>query len=167
MSPKKKVPTPDDLLAEVQGLEAAKTYAFEDYLPVIDVLKKKGHSYSDIASFIKERLGITASRGQVYRAYQIWLANLEPDPEGIQEVEEWDDEDEVESELNTRAQSLIDSLKEDEARGAGEPWLDPEVLLKRAYERLRDERLRAERDEQQAAEEDSKLGGGPKGTASK
>ena len=78
MAPKtKKKPSPEDLLVEVKGQSAAKTYEFEDYIQVIDELQRKEHSYSDIAEFLKDRVGISASRGQVYRALQLWRAKQE------------------------------------------------------------------------------------------
>jgi hypothetical protein len=73
----KKKPTPDELLLEVKGQKAAKTYEFDDYLPVVDELQKKDYSYAQIAEFLETRLGIKVSRGQVYRAYQMWLEAME------------------------------------------------------------------------------------------
>ena len=67
-------PSPTELLNEVRKQPVARTYAFEDYLESVHELKSKGHSYAAIASFLGKRLGIAVSRGQVYRAYQLWLA---------------------------------------------------------------------------------------------
>ena len=46
MSPRKKRPTPEQLLAEVKGKEAARTYEFEDYLEVVHELVQKEHRHS-------------------------------------------------------------------------------------------------------------------------
>jgi hypothetical protein len=75
MNPKNKArtPSPRELLAEVKSRPAARTYAFEDYLEVIHELKMKGESYAEIADFLAKRLGMEIKRGQVYRAYQLWL----------------------------------------------------------------------------------------------
>ena len=70
-----KTPSPRELLAEVKSRPAARTYAFEDYLEVIHELKTKGDSYADIAGFLAKRLGMEIKRGQVYRAYQLWLGD--------------------------------------------------------------------------------------------
>jgi virulence-associated protein VapD len=69
----KKKPSPAELLTEVKGLKPAKTYEFEDYLEVVDELKRKENSYADIAEFLTQKLGIAVSRGQVYRAHMLWL----------------------------------------------------------------------------------------------
>ncbi len=77
MAPKtKKPPTPDELLAEVRGRGAAKTYAFQDYIEVVDHMNSNGYSYAKIAEFLTEKLGYGISRGQVYRAHQIWLEDM-------------------------------------------------------------------------------------------
>jgi len=70
---KKKRPSPDELLAEIRGKAPAKTYAFGDYMEAIDAMQKKGFSYAKTAEFLSERLGYPITRGQVYRAYQLWL----------------------------------------------------------------------------------------------
>jgi hypothetical protein len=137
MAPKtKKKPTPEELLVEIQGQEAAKTYEFEDYLPVIHALQQKGHSYADIAQYIKERLGIIASRGQVYRAYQIWLAEQARAEEGIAQMEDLvpprDFEDEIAEKVEAKALNLIQMLDEQLSGAANEPWNDPEVIIHRA-----------------------------------
>jgi hypothetical protein len=66
-------PSPRELLTEVKSRPAAKTYPFEDYLEAIHELKTKGESYAGIAGFLAKRLGMEIKRGQVYRAYQLWL----------------------------------------------------------------------------------------------
>jgi hypothetical protein len=70
---KKKKPSPGELLAEVKGRPAAKTYEFEDYVEVIDEMQRKDFSYAKIAIFLSERLEYPITRGQVYRAHQLWL----------------------------------------------------------------------------------------------
>ena len=154
----KKKPTPEELLVEVKGQEAAKTYEFEDYLPVVDALQKKGHSYADIAKIIQERLGITASRGQVYRAYQIWLEESRQAEEGIAQEERYAPEptfqEEYEHRLYESAVALIDELRDRHAQGSNEPWTDPETLLGRAHGILAEERRLAEKAEAEAADAD-------------
>ena len=77
MPPKtKKKPSPEQLLAEVKGLKPAKTYAFDDYVEVIDELHRKDYSYADIAKTLSEKLGIPVARGQAYRAHMLWKADV-------------------------------------------------------------------------------------------
>lgn len=54
----KKMPTPDELLAEINGQPDAKTYEFEDYLPAIDAMQRKNHSYAEIAQFFEGPAGL-------------------------------------------------------------------------------------------------------------
>lgn len=154
-------PTPEELLVEVQGQEAAKTYEFEDYLPVIHALQQKGHSYAEIAGFIKDRLGITASRGQVYRAYQIWLAESRLAEEGMAQEEHMmpppSFQDEYEQRLQEAANELIEELRDRQSRGSNEPWHDPEALLARAHDTMEQERRIAEKAETEAAEADKQI----------
>jgi hypothetical protein len=70
---KRKFPTPEQLLLEVQGKGAAKTYEFDEYIEVVDELHRKDYSFADIADYLEKRLGISVNRGQVYRAHRIWL----------------------------------------------------------------------------------------------
>ena len=162
MAPKqKKKPTPEELLVEVEGQQAAKTYEFEDYLPVIHALKQKGHSYSDIAEFIKERLGITASRGQVYRAYQIWLQEASLAEEGIAQQEDFgparEFEDEIEEKVQAHAEDLIDSLREKFPDDPNEPWNDADVIIHRASAILTERREAEQAADAAAAEADEQL----------
>ncbi len=82
---KREVPSPEELLSEVRGKKAARTYEFEDYIEVVDELQRKDYSYAKIAEFLAERLGIEVSRGQVYRAYQIWLEEKEREAEAARD----------------------------------------------------------------------------------
>jgi hypothetical protein len=72
-SSKRNRPTPEELLVEVKGKNAAKTYEFDEYIDVIDELHRKDYSFADIAEFLGTRLGISVNRGQVYRAHRMWL----------------------------------------------------------------------------------------------
>lgn len=106
----KKKPTPHELLAEVKGKGEAKTYQFEDYIEVIDEMQKKDYSYAQIAQFLQDRLGIAVNRGQVYRAYQLWLEFKEQEERERAEAEEearrqgyLDEEPPSEEELKERA----------------------------------------------------------------
>lgn len=110
----KKMPTPDELLAEVHGLPSAKTYAFDDYIEVIDALQKKDHSYADIAAFLKERLGFDATRGQVYRALNIWRADRKAEQlraEGV-EIDDRSERNEWELEAEEFEQRAGESVRE-------------------------------------------------------
>jgi len=69
---KKNKPSPEELLSEVKGRPRDKTYEFEDYVEVIHEMKSKDFSYARIAAYLSERLGYDITRGQVYRAYQLW-----------------------------------------------------------------------------------------------
>ena len=115
-------------------------------------------SYADIAKFIQERLGITASRGQVYRAYQIWLEESRQAEEGIAQEERYAPEptfqEEYEHRLYESAVALIDELRDRHAQGSNEPWTDPETLLGRAHGILAEERRLAEKAEAEAADAD-------------
>ena len=75
MAPKKsKVPTPEELLEEVSGKSAAKTYPFDEYMQAVHLMQtEKGYSFAQIADFLSERLGGKFTKGQVYRGYQMWL----------------------------------------------------------------------------------------------
>lgn len=84
---KKKKPSPGELLAEVKGRPAAKTYEFEDYVEVIDEMQRKDFSYAKIAKFLSERLEYPITRGQVYRAHQLWLEAKRYDEEQEREEE--------------------------------------------------------------------------------
>ncbi len=156
----KKKPTPEELLIEVQGQAAAKTYEFEDYLPVIHALQQKGHSYADIAEFIKDRLGISASRGQIYRAYQIWLADQSFTDEDVAEEERFTPpqtfEDEIAERVNQNAVQLIETLEEQTSR-SDEPWDDAAFIIHRAAEILTERREAELAAEQAAADSDKKL----------
>ena len=88
----KKKPTPEELLAEVKGKESAKTYEFWDYIEVVDELVKKDYSYAKIAEFLADKLGIEINRGQVYRAYQMWLAEQQRVEEEARHAEEYEHE---------------------------------------------------------------------------
>lgn len=157
MKPKKK-PTPDELLAEVHGIEAAKTYPFEDYLQVVHALQQKDYSYAKIAEFLKDRLGFNVSRGQVYRAYQQWLAAQQDTiEEESGHSEEPTFEDEYEEILEQNANALIEELREQEANGVGEPWNDPYSIVKRAAAILDKEVADAKSAEEAAAAADRAL----------
>ena len=89
----KKKPSPADLLAEVKGQKPAKTYEFDDYIEVVDELHRKDYSYADIAKFLAERLGISVTRGQVYRAHNLWLEDKEAQAEAEAEAQRFADEE--------------------------------------------------------------------------
>jgi hypothetical protein len=158
MPPKKKRLTPEELLVQIQGEEAAKTYEFEDYLPVIHVLyTEKGHSYSDIAKFVEERLGITASRGQVYRAYQMWLAKKNETDADRASAEAYDESrPEYEVRVDEEANKLLDFLSDEFAGRGNAPWDDHEIIVARAAEILVARQQAADAAEVEAGEADEK-----------
>lgn len=96
----KKIPSPDEVLAEVLGKQPEKTYPFEDYLQAVHEMQNKGFSYAKIADFLGERLQMKISRGQIYRAYQTWLLTRsdEPDERGLEIPEDRDEYGEMLSE---------------------------------------------------------------------
>ena len=156
----KKKPSPEDLLAEVQGQQPTKTYEFEDYLPVIHALQQKGYSYAGIAEYIKERLGFIASRGQVYRAYQSWLAEQsrmaetafeeQPDAKPKTDQEEYDER------LRESAVRLIESMQIERDRPGGiAPWDEPDDIIVEAAAIIT-ERHKAEVASENAASEADK-----------
>jgi len=149
----KKIPTPEELLTEIQGQPAAKAYAFADYLPVLHAMQQKGFSYADMSEFLKKRLGFVASRGQVYRAYQAWLeeqrqsgeSDFEPEPTFQNEYDE---------KVYQRAQELIDELQERD--NANEPWDSPRAILREAV-RILEDRDASEKAAEEAAANADKL----------
>jgi hypothetical protein len=157
----KRKPTPEELLVEVEGQGAAKTYEFEDYLSVIHALQQKGHSYADIAEYLKDRLGIIASRGQVYRAYQIWLQECSNADEGMEEQERnappVSIEDEYEENIHKNAVDLIAQLSEQYSEVSSEPWNDPESIIHRASKILMERREIEKASDDAAAEADKQL----------
>lgn len=168
MSPRKKIPSPDELLSEVQGIESSKRYPFEDYMSVVHQLQQKDYSYAKIAAFLKERLGFEVSRGQVYRAYQIWLEEARLADERAREGEEQARmaeaflpppslHDEYDQRLQEEADELMQRLREQEERGGNEPWNDAEAILARAYHTMVARREAAEAAEKAAAEADEQL----------
>jgi hypothetical protein len=127
-------PSARQLLAEVRSRPAAKTYAFEDYLEVIHELKTKGESYADIAGFLAKRLGIEIKRGQVYRAYQLWLEGGagKAQPAAESRARKAPDKPDSEEELTPKSEALaVDQLVSilDERFSSGLPH---RALLRRA-----------------------------------
>jgi hypothetical protein len=127
-------PSARELLAEVKSRPASKTYAFEDYLEVVHELKTKGESYADIAAFLAKRLGIEIKRGQVYRAYQLWLGEGagKAQPAAESRVRKAPDRPAPEEELTPRSEAravdqLVSILDEKFSRG-----LPHRALLRRA-----------------------------------
>ena len=157
----KKKPTPEELLVELEGQAAAKTYEFDDYLPVIDAMQRKGYSYAKIADFLKERLGITASRGQVYRAYQIWLQEATRAEEGMayeeQFVPEPTPQEEYDEKLEKNARGLIARLQEEEVELDGAPWNEAHAILRRAVKILDDKQAVEMAADEAAAAADKQL----------
>lgn len=155
----KRKPSPEDLLAEVRGIESAKTYEFEEYLEVVHELQQKDYSYAKIAEFLKERLGIEVSRGQVYRAYQMWLEERSAvEEQEFADAQPPDDfQDRFDRELEERAKQLIEEMQEQEAHSGGEPWNDAELILGRAHAILKAQREERERAEHEAEAADRRL----------
>ena len=129
------------MLAEITGQQAPKTYAFEDYLPVAHEMQEKGFSYADIAKFLGERLSMTISRGQIYRAYQIWLTDRDEAAEH-DEIGRRDDgepytiDDEIQEKLTENAREVIDMLTQ---RASNAPYDDPHSILTTAVNTLEQE----------------------------
>jgi len=90
MKIKKKKPSPGELLAEVKGQPAVRTYEFDDYVEVIHEMQSKGFSYAKIAEFLTEKLGYAITRGQVYRAYQLWAQVQEEEQRQKEEAEHYE-----------------------------------------------------------------------------
>jgi hypothetical protein len=107
----KKIPTPDEVLAEVLGKQPEKTYPFEDYLPAVHQMQNKGFSYAKIADFLGERLEMKISRGQIYRAYQTWLINRSDEPDE-REPDMPEDRDEYEEMLAEAVRELRQKAEE-------------------------------------------------------
>lgn len=169
MAPKKKVPTPEELLEEVSGKSAAKTYPFDEYMGAVDVMQKKGYSYAEIAKFLAERLGQNITKGQVYRGLTLWRedqeavdrivatgarfadddSELPPDLSGMTE------EEQRLYEVNQDAKKVRECLEElfpDDETRAHRAWGSyPELL-----EAVAAPYIQAARDEREAAEEDQK-----------
>ncbi len=151
MTAKKKIPTPDELLAEVRGIEVAKTYPFDEYAPVIHELQQKGYSYAKIAEFLQERIGMKMSRGQVYRAYQLWLATRDTD-EPVVDVE-LGPENEHERILQDGAEHLREHMV-NWAMHSGYPEDFGEDAICYAADQIRAEAAQQQADERAAEEAD-------------
>lgn len=160
----KKRPSPIQLLAEVQGVKPAKTYEFDDYLEVVHELKGKDYSYADIAKFLADKLGISVTRGQVYRAHGLWLeVRHEAEKQAEEEaylrsldaendvVVDTDTEELAQRLQNEAAVDLLSYIRKKYPEGSLP--VDEAGLLKRALAFVDSET----RDEQGAAEEDRRL----------
>jgi len=167
MPTRKRKPSPAQLLAEVKGKEPAKTYEFEDYLQVIHELVEKDYSYAKIAAFLAGKLGMEISRGQVYRAYQIWSDEQERSAEEARQAEEYliqqaedgpepdvedgpDDADKMNAFWDRAAADIRTYLKKKYAKECKDLGLPEEFVLRRALEPYE----QARRDEAEAEEAD-------------
>jgi len=164
-SKSKKKPSPAELLAEVKGQKPAKTYEFDDYLEVVDELKRKENSYADIATFLAQKLGISVTRGQVYRAHCMWLEVKEQVEREEAEARHYADmeerepelpelEDPTEAALGKIASDIVGYLRDKYPRSSLPGETDYPDVLKRALA-MQD---LAARDEFMAEEEDKRLG---------
>ena len=163
MSPRKKKPTPDELLAEVKGKEPAKTYEFEDYIEVVHELVQKEYSYAKIAAFLVEKLGMEISRGQVYRAYQIWLQAQQYAEDQERQAEEYECElvedgsepvfvQQMNAFRREAANEILQRLKEKFREELNQFPVTSEDILRTALQTIEETR----RDEAEAEEADRK-----------
>ncbi len=158
MAPRKsKVPTPEELLEEVSGKSAAKTYPFEDYMQAVHVMKTdKGYSFAEIAEYLSGRLGGEFTKGQVYRGYQLWLDRKEQEEHEEAEYQamrpppdddDWTDARNAKIEaLADKAADMLGDLCDEESAlriTAGEIMA---CLQSRAAQRAADERAADEAD---------------------
>ena len=170
MAPKKNlIPTPEQLLEEIEGKPSAKQHALDEYMEAVHAVKQKGYSYAYISEFLSERLGGKFSKGQVFRYYKQWLkvqnsideavasgarfadgdADLPPDLSGMTEEEQR--EYEVEQDAKKIRECMEELFPDDESR-AHRAWGSyPELL-----EAVAAPYIQAERDEREADEEDRK-----------
>jgi hypothetical protein len=78
------------------------------YIDAICKLHARAYSYAEIADWLNERLadkllGKKIKRGQVYRAYQQWLAMNDPLHEGLSVPNISDEEAELNAELSDKS----------------------------------------------------------------